>query len=316
MKILVRIKGSAYSGNYGHAGIPGKRGGSAPRSSHMPIKSSDWMERQEAASGEWNERERSAREDFREWNEDQDTKAYLAEFQEALGIKNLAYVMKTVQDAVEYAEKADMTVQDLEKAVDSQLEWSPIASTNQQAIVKHITDGLIPGTNDIIQVDSDYANYRSVRESAVEYAQQVMEEIGIPITPLIRRVFIDTIPKREDLYAEPADNHEVVISWKSNRAKLYESLPEADKAAIRTALAEKAYDWDLADYDMNISTYPKVRDFIGAGKLRQSWDWARENSGPQWDGKVLPGFSHQFAKALAALANNRNLGWEASPLRY
>jgi len=29
MKIIVRVKGSAYSGNYGHAGIPGHQGGSA-----------------------------------------------------------------------------------------------------------------------------------------------------------------------------------------------------------------------------------------------------------------------------------------------
>jgi len=30
MKILIRVKGSAYSGNYDHAGIPGHQGGSAP----------------------------------------------------------------------------------------------------------------------------------------------------------------------------------------------------------------------------------------------------------------------------------------------
>jgi len=30
MKILLRVKGSAYSGNYDHAGIPGHQGGSAP----------------------------------------------------------------------------------------------------------------------------------------------------------------------------------------------------------------------------------------------------------------------------------------------
>ena len=30
MKILIKVKGSAYSGNYGHAGIPGHQGGSAP----------------------------------------------------------------------------------------------------------------------------------------------------------------------------------------------------------------------------------------------------------------------------------------------
>ena len=31
MKLQVKVKGSAYSGNYGHAGIPGHQGGSAPR---------------------------------------------------------------------------------------------------------------------------------------------------------------------------------------------------------------------------------------------------------------------------------------------
>ena len=32
MKLQVKVKGSAYSGNYGHAGIPGHQGGSAPSS--------------------------------------------------------------------------------------------------------------------------------------------------------------------------------------------------------------------------------------------------------------------------------------------
>lgn len=46
------VGGGVGSGNWGHAGIPGKRGGSQSRQSAMSVRSgADWLQRYEAATG-------------------------------------------------------------------------------------------------------------------------------------------------------------------------------------------------------------------------------------------------------------------------
>lgn len=291
MKIIIRVKGGRGSGFYNHKGRPGIRGGSV-QSGQSGIADYDSY--------------------LRDRNENRQTNTYYNQFKRVLHTK---YTLQELTDAVQNMLDSYPSQKDLEESVRSQMEVNPTTISKADRSIKEVLEGLNPKY--LLQdepLNSDVSNYTHAKNMAIDNIEFQMDSLSIPITPITRKVLVDSFPSKQDLLETPDSTAADV--WRNNMYKAYNSLPAKDRSAFNTTIANKAYDIALGREYLNVGTNFEAMDFIISGKLRQAYNWAWDNFGSQWDEKVLPGFNHQFAKALATLAKGNTLGWEASTLRY
>jgi len=332
MKIIVRVKGGLGSGNYGHAGIPGKRGGSVPRSSHMPLKSSGWMEKYEGTSGEVHQRERDEREAYREAEEERDYQANLRTLEK--------YGIVKLDELEEEAEKQYV------KDYDSGTLYSDTLQSATNALAGNVSHtnpaeeffnyhlGRITGNTDYAQSYGPHT-FDIYLENALVARNNLLKDDYSGLSKHSRKVLVDLVERSypEDeintlIWENIRVSSEVLShTWRKAIGENYNKLPVNDKIALANALALQRAGRSLivpgmvgyrsttmvSDKKFGDSAMASTHHLIRNGYISAAYEWAKRNSGPTWDGRILPSVKKQFAKALATLTEGGSLWEESEP---